>query len=180
MAALLKQLYFNPKFGYESDTKLYHKAHDIDNKITLEDVDEFLGEETAPQITKPLNKEKEFDTVESPSVRNNYQCDIMYLPSPTFNNSHKYLLTCIDVYSRYVFVKSLTNREGDTLFTAFKEMMDENGIPKNLNVDFECKILSQILLHSKHLAHFEYTLANVYRLNLKLIVLPLAYRFSFP
>ena len=61
--------------------------------------------------------------------------DIMYLPSPTFNNSYKYLLTCIDVYSRYVFVKALHSREGDVVFKAFKEMMDENGIPKKLNVD---------------------------------------------
>ena len=135
MAALIKQLYFNPKFGYESEDKLYKKAHDEDKQITHEDVDEFLGEQTAPQITKPLNREQEFDTVESPSVKNNYQMDIMYLPSPTFNNSYKYLLTCIDVYSRYVFVKALHSREGDTVFKAFKEMMDENGIPKNLNVD---------------------------------------------
>ena len=61
--------------------------------------------------------------------------DIMYLPSPTFNNSYKYLLTCIDVYSRYVFVKPLHSREGDTVFKMVKEMMNENGIPKNLNVD---------------------------------------------
>ena len=135
MSALLNQLYYNPKIGFESESKLYHKAHDIDKEITHEDVEDYLNLQEAPQITKPLNREAEFDTIESPSIRNNYQMDIMYLPSPSFNNNHKYLLTCIDVYSRYAFVKELTNREGQTVFEAFKEMINENGKPKNLNLD---------------------------------------------
>jgi len=135
MSALLNQLYYNPKIGFESEDKLYHKAHDIDKEITHEDVEDYLKLQEAPQVTKPLNREAEFDTIESPSVRNNYQIDIMYLPSPSFNNNHKYLLTCIDVYSRYAFVKELTNREGQTVFEAFKEMINENGKPKNLNLD---------------------------------------------
>jgi hypothetical protein len=61
--------------------------------------------------------------------------DIMFLPSPSFNNNYKYLLTCIDIYSRYCFVKALTNKEGGTVFNAFKEMMNKQGKPKNLNVD---------------------------------------------
>ena len=130
MAELLKRLYYDPSIGFESQDKLYHKAHDIDKDITHEDVEEFLASQTAPQITKPLNREAEFDTVESPKVRNNYQADIMYLPTPTFNNGYKYLLTCIDVYSRYVFVKALRSKEGNVVFKAFKEMMEENGTPK--------------------------------------------------
>ena len=135
MAALLNQLYYNPKIGFENEDKLYIKAHDINEKITHEDVEEFMDEQTVPQVTKPLDREVEFDTIESPSVRNNYEMDIMFLPSPTFNNNYKYLLTCIDIHSRYCFVKAMTNKEGDTVFNAFKEMIDKYGKPKNLNVD---------------------------------------------
>ena len=74
-----------------------------------------MDEQTVPQVTKPLDRQVEFDTIESPSVRNNYEMDIMFLPSPTFNNNYKYLLTCIDIYSRYCFVKPLTNKEGDSI-----------------------------------------------------------------
>ena len=135
MAALLNQLYYNPKIGFESEEKLWPKANEINDKITHEDVEEFMDEQTVPQVTKPLDREVEFDTIESPSVRNNYEMDIMFLPSPTFNNNYKYLLTCIDIYSRYCFVKAMTNKEGDTVFSAFKEMIDKYGKPKNLNVD---------------------------------------------
>ena len=54
MAALLNQLYYNLKIGFESEDKLWHKAHEINDEITHEDVDEFLDEQTVPQITKPL------------------------------------------------------------------------------------------------------------------------------
>ena len=30
----------------------------------------------------------------------------------------------------------MTNKEGETVFNAFKEMIDKYGMPKNLNVDF--------------------------------------------
>ena len=135
MAALLDQLYYDPKIGFESDDKLYKKAHEINDHITHEDVDEFLDEQTVPQVTKPLDRENEFDTIESPSVRNNYEMDIMFLPSPNFNNNYKYLLTCIDIYSRYCFVKAMTNKEGDNVFNAFKEMINKYGKQKKLNVD---------------------------------------------
>ena len=97
-------MYYNPKVGFESEDKLWHKANEINDKITHEDVDEILHEQTVPQITKPFDREVEFDTIESPSVRNNYKMDITFLPSPTFNNNYEYLLTCIYIYSRYCFI----------------------------------------------------------------------------
>ena len=39
MSALLQQLYYDPKIGFESEDKLWHKANDINDKITHEDVD---------------------------------------------------------------------------------------------------------------------------------------------
>ena len=61
--------------------------------------------------------------------------DIMYLPNPTLNKNYKYLLTCIDVYSRYAFVKPLKNKTGDEILIAFKEMIKEYGRPNNMNLD---------------------------------------------
>ena len=99
MSALLNQLYYNPKIGFESEDKLYVKAHEINDKITHEDVEEFMDEQTVPQITKPLDREVEFDSIESPSVRNNYEMDIMFLPSPTFNTTiNIYLLVLISIH----------------------------------------------------------------------------------
>jgi hypothetical protein len=132
---LLHKLYYDAETGFQSKDKLYKKAKEIDRKITLDSVKKFLDEQATSQVTKQVVKNKIYETIVSPSVRNNYQMDIMYLPNPTLNKNYKYLLTCIDVYSRYAFVKPLKNKTGDEIFTAFKEMIKEYGSPKNLNVD---------------------------------------------
>lgn len=132
---LLNKLYYDPKIGFHSQNALYKKAKAIDSTITQAKVKEFLQNQATQQITKPAKKNKVFDTIISPSVRNNYQMDIMYLPFPAQNKNFKYLLTCIDVYSRFAFVIPLKNKQGDDVFHAFKIMITKYGKPKNLNVD---------------------------------------------
>ena len=132
---LLNKVYYDPSQWFQSKQKLYKKAKALDNAITLKLVDEFLRNQATYQITQQVNKEKEFSTITSPSVRNNYQMDIMYLPNPKQNQNFKYLLTCIDVYSRFVFVKPMKSKSGEEVFKNFKAMMDTYGKPKNLNLD---------------------------------------------
>src|SRR6266516_3164895 len=40
------------------------------------------------------------------------------------NDSYRYLLTCIDVFSKYVWVVPLRNKSGKTLTTAFAKMIE--------------------------------------------------------
>jgi hypothetical protein len=135
MNDLLQKLYYDPKTGYTSKEKLYRKAKDIDNNITLKIVKEFLETQPTYQITKQIKKPKLYDTIISPAVKNNYQLDIMYLPNSKQNKNFKYLLTCIDVHSRYSIIKKLKNKDGESVFHAFKVIIEEYGQPKNINVD---------------------------------------------
>jgi transposase InsO family protein len=98
-------------------------------------VKEFLTNQSTHQITQQLKKNKIYETIKSPSVRNNYQADVCYLPNPTINKGFKYILTCIDVYSRFAFAKPIKFKDGENVFHAFKIMMEEYGLPKNLNID---------------------------------------------
>src|ERR1700743_2978390 len=40
------------------------------------------------------------------------------------NDSHRYLLTCIDVFSKYARVEPLRNKSGSTLATAFMKIIE--------------------------------------------------------
>jgi len=135
MEELLTDLYYNPKTGFNSKDKLYRRAKELDDNITLKIVKEFLDRQATAQITKQVKKQKVFNTIISPSVKNNYQMDIFVLPNPNLNQGFKYLLTCIDVYSRFAFVEKLKSKEGIKVLEVFKKMMSEEGNPKNLNVD---------------------------------------------
>lgn len=132
---LLHNLYYDEATGFQSAEKLYKKAKAIDAKITLKLVKEFLAQQATQQITQQVKRNKKYDTIISPSLHNNYQTDLMNLPNPSQNKGFKYLLTMIDVYSRYAFVKPLKTKTGDVVFKAFKDLITENGLCKNLNCD---------------------------------------------
>jgi hypothetical protein len=132
---LLKKLYYDASTGFTSGAKLYVKAKEIDSKITMKLVKEFLDNQATHQITKQVKKNKDYSTIISPSIKNNYQMDIFYLPHPKQNKNFKYLLTCIDVYSRYAFVKPMKTKGGEETLKNFLEMIQEQGKPTNLNID---------------------------------------------
>jgi len=132
---LLNELYYNESTGFQSADKLYRKAKKIDSSITLKQVKDFLAQQSTAQITKEVKRNKNFNSIISPSVRNNYQCDLMNLPNPALNGGYKYLFSIIDVYSRYVFSTPIKTKSGDVVFEAFKKMIQTNGACKNLNCD---------------------------------------------
>ena len=136
MNDLLSEIYNDPETGLQGSTSLYRKAKERNKNITLKDVKEFLDNQATAQITRKVIKNKEFNTIISPSVKNNFQIDLMDLPNPTSNKNYKYLLTCIDVYSRYVFVRPIKNKTGAVVLKAFLDIIKESGgNPKNINCD---------------------------------------------
>ena len=132
---VLNKLYNNPLTGFQSADKLYHKAKKIDKNITIKLVKQFLAGNSTAQITKQVKRNKEYSTITSPYCLNNFQCDLMILPNPSQNKGYKYLLTVIDVYSRYAFVKAIKTKTGAVVLDAFKELIEDNGTPNNLNLD---------------------------------------------
>ena len=135
MEDLLNKLYYDPQTGFQGLDKLYRKAKLVDKKVTKKKVKEWLDEQATQQITTAQKKTKKiYSSIISPSIRNNFQIDIMYLPNPTANR-FKYLLTCIDVYSRKAFVNPIRNKTADTTLRAFQSIMAKSGKPKNINLD---------------------------------------------
>lgn len=136
MEAKLKELYEDPEIGLSSKDKFYKRVKQIIPHITLKEVDEFLKKQAVTQIIKPVNtKARTYNTIISLGVRNNYQIDIFILPYPNQNKKYKYLLTCIDVYSRFADVEPLHNKTGNSVLEAFKTIIQRMGVCKNLNCD---------------------------------------------
>lgn len=135
MDELLKNLYYNPLTGFQGLDKLYTKAKEVNKKITKKDVKEWLSTQETHQITQSEKKTKrQFNTIISPEIRNNFQMDIMYLPNPN-KNKFKYLLTCIDVHSRKLFAEPIKNKNKEDALEAFQKIIKKSGKPVNLNVD---------------------------------------------
>lgn len=108
-------------------------------------------------LLKEYRRPKVFNSVISPSVKNNYQLDIMVYNRYMWNK-YKYILVIVDVYSRYAMAKALTNVTGDNLLSAIKELFDKYGYPKNLNLDnqFNTKDLNKFFEKNDVTTYFSY------------------------
>src|SRR6266516_7658732 len=72
------------------------------------------------------------------------------------NDSYRYLLTCIDVFSKYVWVVPLRNKSGKTLTTAFAKMIESRQC-KLLQTDKGTEFLDasfQSLLRDRNIRHY--------------------------
>ena len=132
----IAKYYYDETTGYQSAPKLYAKLKDDGHKITLKDIKEYLAKQEVNQIFKQVKKPKEYNTIKSIAPRNNYQMDILVYDRYEYNK-YKYILILIDVYSRYVIAKAMTNRKMQTIMANVKDMFKELGEPKNLNCDNE-------------------------------------------
>lgn len=52
-------------------------------------------------------------------------------------NRYRYILTCIDVHSRYAAARAMTNRNAPTIKQHLESIFDEMGYPQNINCDQE-------------------------------------------
>jgi hypothetical protein len=151
----LSKIYYNPKSGYISLDKLYKKAKKEISDLTLKEVKKFLEEQETYQVNKQVKKPTEYNTILANKIRDNYQMDIIVYDRYTVNN-YKYILCVIDVHSRYVSCRAMTNRTNETILKNIKEIFDSMGVCKNLNADneFNTKLLTDYFNKKKIILHF--------------------------
>jgi transposase InsO family protein len=144
---LLESLYFNASTGYQGMEKLFHKAKRYNNSVTRNMVQSFLDTQPSYQLTRQITKNKDYSTIKSNGVRNNFQMDIMYLPDTSTTDGYKYLLTCMDVFSRYVFIQALKTKTGEEVYDKLRFMFQLSGIPKNINFDLGSEFIDKRMIN---------------------------------
>ena len=136
MNQLLKETYYDDKTGFTGLLKFYKRAKEKDPNVTLSDVKAYLDKQYTHQINRDDVRPKTYRTILANNVRDNYQMDLMVY-NRFEKDGYKYILTCVDVNSRYAVAVPLKSRETDSLLKAIKRIFKEMGIPKNLNCDQE-------------------------------------------
>src|SRR6266581_4903677 len=113
--------YYNKNLNsrHEADRKMLEELKNIDNPTIREKIERFIVSKIISLKVKVFNKGDLFSA------------DLVFMPK---DKSYQYILTVIDVYTRYAWCKPLFLKS-DTL-KAFKEILSEsNRIPKKLWVD---------------------------------------------
>jgi hypothetical protein len=158
----IKVMFYDPKQGLWSINKIHEKLNEQGMKVSLSDVRNVLQNQLVNQVFKPVGKYKKegFTTITAKYPREQYQCDLIdFKKYYKFNGNYRYLLNCIDVYSRFATSVPLKNKDLKSVYPAIEKVFAEMGYCKNFNSDLEAAFLSakfQALLKEHKIVHWQH------------------------
>lgn len=88
------------------------------------------------------------------SVDQQWQSDLVDMQGlRSYNNGYGYILTCIDIFTRYAWARPLLNKQQDSVIAGFKSIFQEDGrVPFYLQTDqgkeFENRAVRTFLIQS--------------------------------
>lgn len=121
--------------GYSSAQKLYTTAKKENSSITRQQVKEWLSSQNTYTLHKPrrVNFPRSRTIVTDKNIQ--WQADLADLKMFSSSNKHnKYLLTVVDVFSRFAYVQSLQNKTGPEVAKAFERIFKQAS-PTSIQTD---------------------------------------------
>ena len=117
---VMSRLYFDPRqpggFGGLPAAERYLKG----------DVKSWLIRQDAYTLHKPLRHRFRRRQIFTKGIHDLWQTDLVDMQSlSNYNDGVKFLLTCIDTFSKYAWVRPLKNKSGQSVTEAFKSILNE-------------------------------------------------------
>ena len=122
----LRELYYNPVMGYSSTQKLFEKAKEEGLDVSLLQVRNWLKAQETYTRFKTASKKFTRRQTFSPSMGDQLQMDLVEMIKYEEENDHyRYILTGIDVFSRYVFALPLRRKHKEFTVNAVKLLLEQ-------------------------------------------------------
>ena len=135
---VLRKTYYTPReiasFGGIQGLKKAVKRKGT--KVKTKQVVNWLSTQDTYTLHKPVRHHFARSRVIVGGIDAQWQADLVDVSQlATKNQGVKYLLTCIDIFSKYAWVKPLTVKTGKALVIAFKDILKSNRKPVVLQTD---------------------------------------------
>ena len=115
------------------------------NKISRKQVREWLSQQDVYTLHKPARRRYKRSRVIVPGIDAQFQADLVDLQNLSrYNKGYKYLLTCIDIFSKYAFVLPLKTKQGQELVKAFQKILSTGRKPTKLQTDQGTEFLNRL------------------------------------
>ena len=106
------------------------------NKISSKQVQEWLSLQHVYTLHKPARRHYKRSRVIVPGIDAQFQADLVDVQSMSrYNKGFNYLLTCIDILSKYAWVIPLKTKQGQELVKAFRTILSSGRKPLKLQTD---------------------------------------------
>ena len=139
MDSYLSSVYYNTKRsgGYGGVNRLYDDVKKEGKfKISRKQIKEWLMKQDTYTLHKPVRRNFKRNRVIVGGIDQQWQMDLANMQSmQKFNDGYRYLLVCIDVFSKYAWVVPLKNKTGPSLVNAFKVILSSGRKPEKIMTD---------------------------------------------
>ena len=126
--------YFDPKQpGSFASSRKFHKHSD--EKFTHEQIKDWLSNQDTYTLHKPVRWRFRRRRIFTSGIDDLWQADLVDMSAISkYNDGYKFLLTCIDVFSKYAWAIPLKNKSSKSVVAAF-ELLFGDRRPANLQTD---------------------------------------------
>ena len=135
---ILRAIYYDQKnpASFSSSLRLYKAAKEINPNITHSIVKDWLSGEFTYTLHKPLRKKFLRNPIIVEDIDQQWEADLVDMQEfQSQNDNYKYILTVIDVLSKYAWVVPLKDKSAKSIVEAFKIILQGNRKPFFIRTD---------------------------------------------
>ncbi|KAJ8030247.1 hypothetical protein HOLleu_26606 [Holothuria leucospilota] len=145
----LRKIYYDLAHpaGFGGVKKLYDAVkRDGRYNITRRAIQEWLKRQNTYTLHKSVRKKFPRNRVLVNAIDHQWEMDLADLSSLSrYNKGYKFLLTCIDVLSKFAWVIPLKNKTGRTLLQAVKTILSSGRKPDQIHTDRGTEFVNKLL-----------------------------------
>ena len=134
---ILKDIYYNIKnpHSYSGLSSFFRETQKRKLGIKKEDIRDWLLQQEEYTLHRPNRKKFKRNKVIVNGIDDTWQADLVDINQlASLNNGTKFLLTCIDVFSKFAWVIPLKNKSATSITNAFREIM-QTRTPNKMQTD---------------------------------------------
>ena len=134
----LKRVYYDPQnpAGFGGVDAVYRAAQKDNVDIDRKQIKTWLSEQPTYTLHKPVRRHFQRNRVVVGGIDHQWQADLVDMRSLSrVNANYNYLLTCIDILSKYAWAVPLKNKTGSALIDGFKTILNSGRKPRTLQTD---------------------------------------------
>ena len=148
MERILSTIYYDPKnpSAFTGVEKVYQEAKLQLPDITRRDVREWLEKQYTYTMHKPTRRKFPRRKMMVNGIDDQWQIDLADMVRVSrYNDGYQYLLTCIDIYSKYAWVVPIKNKGGNEVGRAMEGILREGRVPRKIQSDKGREFLNHIV-----------------------------------
>lgn len=157
----LEKIYYNPSHSasFQGPRKLYQVVKQEDkHKITFKQIQEWLQKQEPYALNRFARHNFPTNRVVVEGLDSQWDVDLADLKDiKKHNDGYSYWLVCIDIFSRYAFVRALKTKSSKDVIGAFKSIFKDGRVPKTIRSDAGSEFKdkrTQYYLKSLNIHHF--------------------------